>query len=202
MPIFEYICKECQHEFEALVFGKQKAECPKCQSKKLEPQLSVFAVSAKSGGASQPALAGGTLRVVRRCSRAGSLLAERPRLSPASAPKGAFITQHLRHALIRNQTCTERCCNVTSGTLWRVTDVTFRWEAFLVMIRLHRSVKIRSSSSGEAVIQALPYEPPILGIGLPKVCENGGDRQPTPNGTGRPANVDSRGRFPPFPFPR
>lgn len=53
MPIFEYICKECQHEFEALVFGTQKAECPKCQSKKLEPQLSVFAVSAKSGGSSQ-----------------------------------------------------------------------------------------------------------------------------------------------------
>lgn len=59
MPIFEYICKECQHEFEALVFGKQKAECPKCQSKKLEPQLSVFAVSAKSGGASQPAMPAG-----------------------------------------------------------------------------------------------------------------------------------------------
>ena len=52
MPIFEYICKECQHEFEALVFGKQEAECPKCQSKKLEPQLSVFAVSAKSGASS------------------------------------------------------------------------------------------------------------------------------------------------------
>jgi putative FmdB family regulatory protein len=61
MPIFEYICKECEHEFEALVFGKQKAECPKCQSKKLEPQLSVFAVSAKSGAATQssmPATAG------------------------------------------------------------------------------------------------------------------------------------------------
>jgi putative FmdB family regulatory protein len=53
MPIFEYICKECQHEFEALVFGQQKAACPKCQSKKLEPQLSLFAVSAKSGGDSQ-----------------------------------------------------------------------------------------------------------------------------------------------------
>jgi putative FmdB family regulatory protein len=53
MPIFEYICKECQHPFEALVFGQQKAVCPKCQSKKLEPQLSVFAVSAKNGGASQ-----------------------------------------------------------------------------------------------------------------------------------------------------
>lgn len=47
MPIFEYICRECQHEFEALVFGRDKAACPKCQSKKLTPQLSVFAVSAK-----------------------------------------------------------------------------------------------------------------------------------------------------------
>jgi len=56
MPIFEYICKECEHEFEALVFGKQKAECPKCQSKKLEPQLSVFTVSAKSGATSPPSM--------------------------------------------------------------------------------------------------------------------------------------------------
>jgi putative FmdB family regulatory protein len=47
MPIFEYICKECDHEFEALVYGSQKAECPKCHGKKLAPQLSVFAVSAK-----------------------------------------------------------------------------------------------------------------------------------------------------------
>ena len=51
MPIFEYICQECQHEFEALVFGKDKAVCPKCQSKRLAPQLSVFAVSAKSSAA-------------------------------------------------------------------------------------------------------------------------------------------------------
>ena len=59
MPIFEYICQECQHEFEALVFGKQKAECPKCESKKLEPQLSVFAVSSKSGGSGQPSMPAG-----------------------------------------------------------------------------------------------------------------------------------------------
>jgi putative FmdB family regulatory protein len=50
MPIFEYVCKECDHQFEALVYGSQKAECPKCHSKTLEPQLSVFAVSAKSSG--------------------------------------------------------------------------------------------------------------------------------------------------------
>ena len=47
MPIFEYICKQCDHQFEALVYGKQKAECPKCHGAKLAPQLSVFAVSAK-----------------------------------------------------------------------------------------------------------------------------------------------------------
>jgi putative FmdB family regulatory protein len=60
MPIFEYVCKECQHEFEALVFGQQRAECPKCQSKKLEPQLSLFAVAAKSASASQPSFSPGS----------------------------------------------------------------------------------------------------------------------------------------------
>ena len=54
MPIFEYVCRDCQHAFEALVYGKQKAECPKCQSKKLEPQLSVFAAPGKSATSAQP----------------------------------------------------------------------------------------------------------------------------------------------------
>ena len=49
MPIFEYICQDCQHEFETLLFGRDKAKCPKCESQKLSTQLSVFAVSAKSG---------------------------------------------------------------------------------------------------------------------------------------------------------
>ncbi len=47
MPIFEYICQECQHEFEILVFGRNQAKCPKCHSQKLNPQLSVFAMSSK-----------------------------------------------------------------------------------------------------------------------------------------------------------
>ncbi|HKI27297.1 MAG TPA: FmdB family zinc ribbon protein [Candidatus Sulfotelmatobacter sp.] len=58
MPIFEYICKECRHPFEALVYGKEKAACPKCHATKLEPQLSVFAVSAKSSSAAPAASAG------------------------------------------------------------------------------------------------------------------------------------------------
>ena len=55
MPIFEYICEDCKHEFEALVYGNQKAECPKCHGKKLEAQLSVFAVSAKGPAAAPSA---------------------------------------------------------------------------------------------------------------------------------------------------
>jgi putative FmdB family regulatory protein len=58
MPIFEYICKECEHHFEALVYGSEKASCPKCQSKKLAPQLSVFAVSAKGNSSSAPSMGG------------------------------------------------------------------------------------------------------------------------------------------------
>jgi putative FmdB family regulatory protein len=61
MPIYEYICKECEHGFEALVYCSEKAECPKCHSKKLTPQLSVFAAPAKSGAAaSQPSGACGS----------------------------------------------------------------------------------------------------------------------------------------------
>jgi putative FmdB family regulatory protein len=55
MPIFEYVCKACDHQFEALVYGKEKAECPKCHGGNLAPQLSVFAVSAKGSSASPSA---------------------------------------------------------------------------------------------------------------------------------------------------
>lgn len=57
MPIFEYVCSNCDHSFETLVLGSQKPACPKCESKKLVPQLSVFAVSAK-GSSSSPSAAG------------------------------------------------------------------------------------------------------------------------------------------------
>jgi putative FmdB family regulatory protein len=55
MPIFEYRCKDCGKRFESLVLARsaKPAECPACRSRKVEQQLSVFAVagaSAKSGG--------------------------------------------------------------------------------------------------------------------------------------------------------
>jgi putative FmdB family regulatory protein len=71
MPIFEYICKECHHQFEALVYGKQKAECPKCHGKKLEPQLSVFAVSAKGSSSSATASASASASSSGACGSCG-----------------------------------------------------------------------------------------------------------------------------------
>jgi len=47
MPLFEYICKKCGHQFETLVMGATSPTCPSCQSKRLEKQLSVFAVSSR-----------------------------------------------------------------------------------------------------------------------------------------------------------
>lgn len=46
MPLFEYLCKDCDRRFEALVYGSNQPECPSCHGRKLEQQLSVFAVGA------------------------------------------------------------------------------------------------------------------------------------------------------------
>jgi putative FmdB family regulatory protein len=56
MPIFEYACKTCNHQFEALVYGGEKAACPKCHGKKLAQQFSVFGVSAKESSGSAPGM--------------------------------------------------------------------------------------------------------------------------------------------------
>ena len=45
MPIFEYVCRECDHHFEAIIQGSQHARCPTCEIRKLEQQISRFAVS-------------------------------------------------------------------------------------------------------------------------------------------------------------
>ena len=41
MPLFAFDCKKCHHEFEALVFPGEEAECPECRSHILEKRLSV-----------------------------------------------------------------------------------------------------------------------------------------------------------------
>jgi len=41
MPMYEYVCQECEHPFEALVFANQQPECPNCKSQKLDRQISL-----------------------------------------------------------------------------------------------------------------------------------------------------------------
>ena len=44
MPIYEYECKSCGHQFEQVVLPKSTPACPSCHGKDLERQLSMFAV--------------------------------------------------------------------------------------------------------------------------------------------------------------
>jgi putative FmdB family regulatory protein len=41
MPLYEYSCRQCDHHFEALVFGDEAVECPECQGRQLERQFSL-----------------------------------------------------------------------------------------------------------------------------------------------------------------
>jgi len=55
MPIYEYQCKQCQHDFEALIWSQRDEQaicCPKCQCKDLGRILSPFSTSATSAGSS------------------------------------------------------------------------------------------------------------------------------------------------------
>jgi putative FmdB family regulatory protein len=44
MPLFDFVCKSCQHEFETLVRPGSTPECPSCHGRDLERQVSTFAV--------------------------------------------------------------------------------------------------------------------------------------------------------------
>ncbi len=51
MPIYEFACQSCQHEFEMLVPShRTKVACPQCRSGEVEKLFSAFAV--RGGGRS------------------------------------------------------------------------------------------------------------------------------------------------------
>ncbi len=52
MPIYEYVCMECESHFEELVRNGEEPDCPDCSSANVRRQLSVFAMS--GGTAEQP----------------------------------------------------------------------------------------------------------------------------------------------------
>ena len=51
MPLFEYECRKCGHQFEALVVGSRKPVCPKCKSEDLEKRVSAFGLAGAGAGA-------------------------------------------------------------------------------------------------------------------------------------------------------
>ena len=50
MPLYEYTCRTCSKRFEALVFGNEKAACPKCKGTDLEKLFSTFAAHGTEKG--------------------------------------------------------------------------------------------------------------------------------------------------------
>jgi putative FmdB family regulatory protein len=49
MPIYEYECRACGHQFEYLVLPSSAApECPSCKHKDLQKMISLCAVSSES----------------------------------------------------------------------------------------------------------------------------------------------------------
>ncbi len=50
MPLFEYTCEACQSDFELLVRGTEKPQCPSCDSNRLMKHLSVPAAHVGSSG--------------------------------------------------------------------------------------------------------------------------------------------------------
>ncbi|MCS7192068.1 MAG: zinc ribbon domain-containing protein [Armatimonadetes bacterium] len=53
MPIYEFRCSQCGHEFEDLVSWRDieegKVECPNCGSKDVRRRLSLFATRSSTG---------------------------------------------------------------------------------------------------------------------------------------------------------
>ena len=54
MPIYEYECRGCGHQFEFLLLPTTVAACPSCGGSDLQREISMFAVS--SEGTRQQAL--------------------------------------------------------------------------------------------------------------------------------------------------
>lgn len=57
MPLYEYVCRDCRHGFEALVLGGDVPACPACRAIDLDRVLSVVAIGRSAGPSPTPAAA-------------------------------------------------------------------------------------------------------------------------------------------------
>jgi putative FmdB family regulatory protein len=59
VPIYEYVCMECESHFEELVRGEQTIACPDCAATNVSRQFSTFAVH---GAAKQPSMSRNSMK--------------------------------------------------------------------------------------------------------------------------------------------
>ncbi len=64
MPMFDFICTDCQHQFETLVRGSAEPTCPACGSTKLEKQIALPSI--KTSGTHGKAMAAAKRRDARQ----------------------------------------------------------------------------------------------------------------------------------------
>lgn len=64
MPMFDFVCTACQHEFETLVRGSAEPACPACGSTALEKKIALPAI--KTSGTHGRAMAAAKRRDQRQ----------------------------------------------------------------------------------------------------------------------------------------
>jgi putative FmdB family regulatory protein len=59
VPIYEYVCMECESHFEELVRGEQQVACPDCAATNVSRQFSSFAMHGVTKSVAKVASGGG-----------------------------------------------------------------------------------------------------------------------------------------------
>ncbi len=57
MPIYEFVCQDCEHEFETLVKNREEVDslrCPQCNSPRIKRLMSVTGAIITDGGGASP----------------------------------------------------------------------------------------------------------------------------------------------------
>ena len=66
MPIYEYVCMQCESHFEELVRNHAQPDCPECGAADVRKQLSVFAAHASATQVSVNPAPRSSRRLLRR----------------------------------------------------------------------------------------------------------------------------------------
>ena len=103
MPIYEYACKKCGHEFEEFVRGNEQPACPACGAGRVERQMSVPAAHV-AGSADRPARP--AIPAASRCCGQNCGMAEWMRSGDVrSFTSAASTTSNAEPLIRRNSSC-------------------------------------------------------------------------------------------------